>query len=398
MNHTKPLTLNTIASRTSRLLLAVAIAASLAACSDNQQSSTASTGSNSTQAASTTPETVFKESRERYASVVRIDLNDSDIKAALGGVSLADINPSQISISKPVSGVDIKAPSLIDGELRFIAPSDPGVDQTLNVRIALAGINLVFPVVLSTIQPTAPNQDGDYEVAAELIVTGLKAGNVWEGGALKVFSPKAPSPLNPDISAFLSTEDKPVFYNFKKLFKYDLPTNSFKLSAADASTVYAQLPYGTYELSISFADVTSNFAAAWGVSINKPNPAAVKGQLLTYDGAIPGGTAGLQVSVYNYDLKIGRVLVPVDSQGRFSATQLVPGNYTLEVMDIKRPVFWKGEVTVGAAASKADTTVQLRYDPQFYIQGEGKRTSIASSQFVQPPVNPPADKKSRNSP
>lgn len=132
-----------------------------------------------------------------YASVARIALSSAELPDTT--------TTAQLTVkSGMAASLEIK-----DGEIRFITPTDPGIDTTIELRLATAANEIIVPIQIQSARPTQviteiePDEQGNLPAIAQstvLSITGLGNGNALLGGDLS-FAVASASALDPKASS-----------------------------------------------------------------------------------------------------------------------------------------------------------------------------------------------------
>ncbi len=290
--------------------------------------------------------------------------------AAVAVVSLesvglpADTALSQVSVaSGEAVGLTIR-----DGEIRFITPSDPGVDSAVTLRVALPGSVVIVPVTIQSERPTAAvahiesDENGTLSPnasKARLTVTGLGANNALTGQPLS-FSVEGAPPL--DLLGSAGTIFVPLTgetIDLAKHWSLDPVTNTLRISAEAMASVLADVPSGEIEFDIGLTSKDMDFAVAWTMSAHKPT-AVLNGQVVGLDGSPRLDAAGTLVAIRGMDNRT-RMVAAVDANGSFSAPHLGAGTYQLVILDPTNPNFWT--VTAPVYPNSTRVNSQLPYEP-----------------------------------
>jgi hypothetical protein len=291
-----------------------------------------------------------------YAAVAVVSLEAAGLPA--------DTALSQVSVaSGEAVGLTIR-----DGEIRFITPSDPGVDTTVTLRVALPNAVVVVPVTIVSERPTAPiayiepDENGTLSPIAskaKLTVTGLGANNALIGKPLS-FSVAGAPPLDPHgSSATIFVSLTGAVIDLAKHWALDSVTNTLTISAEGMVSVLADVPSGEVELDIGLTNKDGEFAVAWTVPAHKPT-AVLHGQVAGLDGSPRVDSAGTLVAIRGMNNDT-RVVATVDAKGLFSASQLGAGTYQVVILDPSNPNFWMVTVPVFPNSTRVDS--ELPYTP-----------------------------------
>jgi hypothetical protein len=296
--------------------------------------------------------------------------------AAVAVVSLesvglpADTALSQVSVaSGEAVGLTIR-----DGEIRFITPSDPGVDSAVTLRVALPGSVVMVPVTIRSERSTAavayiePDENGTLSPnasKARLAVTGLGANNALTGQPLS-FSVEGAPPLDPKGSAgtiFVPLTGDTI--DLAKHWSLDSVTNTLTVSAHAMASVLADVPSGEIEFDVGLASKDMEFAVAWTLLAHKPT-AVLNGQVVKLDGSPRVDAQGTLVAIRGMENRT-RMVAAVDANGSFSASHLGAGMYQLVILDPTNPNFWT--VTVPVYPNSTRVNSQLPHEPAAFHGG-----------------------------
>jgi hypothetical protein len=335
----------------------VCVAALLSACnSDSSSASAAPAGRTQTTAASRTVD---------YAAVATLSLQAAGLPETL---TLA-----QIEVTSGVA----KSLRVQDGEIRFLTPSDTGVDSTVVLKVALADSDITLPIVVRSARPTAvvteiePDADGVQPASAKssvLTVTGLGAGNVLDGTALRFSVAGAPALDRLASSATVFVPQTGATLNLAKDWTLDAATNTLTVPADKVAALLAALPSGEVAFDIGLTSVDGEFAVAWTFLAHTAST-TLQGRVVGLDGVLQTSAAGQSVAVRGLDNRT-RLVTVVDASGAFSAGPLGAGTYELSLLDTNAPGFWTASVPIFPNSSTV--SADLVYAPS---TGAGKAKS-----------------------
>jgi hypothetical protein len=281
-----------------------------------------------------------------YATVAALDLIALDLPA--------DLKKSQITVEEG----EALALSLIDGQIRFITPSDPGFDERVVFHVALEDRDVKVPVRIVSARPSEvvayveSDEAGEVDEAPALAVTGLSATNAFVGNALSFHVEGAP-PLDPGASsATLFNPLTSAVVDLTKFWTFDADTNEFSISASDMAVLLAQLPAADVNVTVALASEDGEFAYAWNFLAHKPI-ATLHGSVVDLKGKSSSELDGRWIGVRGLD-NLTRRIVKVEKGGTFTADELVEGTYEVTLLDPAAPGFWRSTVPVFTGATDVD--------------------------------------------
>lgn len=288
-----------------------------------------------------------------YAEVVRL---------SLVGLGLPDnLDAAQLSVKSGTAD----SLAIRDGEIRFITPTDPGTDQTVELRALVNNEEIVVPVTVRSFRPTEvfadieASESGGDPIASppKLTVTGLGPGNALVGGAL-VLTVANNSPLDPLASAAtIYVPNANQVLDLAKVWSYDAAARSLTVSSSAMATLLASLPSEDVEVSVSLVSPDGKFASAYVFAAHKPR-AVIAGQIRDFNGAAVTNMANAKVAARGLDNRTAKVAV-VDSAGKFEITGLVDGTYEISVLSVDQPGFVTTTVPIYVTTTTANVQLTL---------------------------------------
>lgn len=282
-----------------------------------------------------------------YATVAVIDL------PSLGFSS--GVKASQVSVASGAAD----SLTVVDDQIRFITPSDPGEDTHLELSVSLPQGDVAIPVTVQSARPSdvvayvEPAEDGSYAGEVPVLrVQGMGPTNALEGDDLS-FSVAGAPPL--DVGASSATIYNPLtgtVIDIASFWTYDAQDNELVVVADDVTALLAALPAADVEVNVALTSLDGEFAYAWSFNAHKP-VATLLGSVVDIDGAVLTTLTGRQMAIRGLDNRTRRV-VTVAADGTFDADRLVEGTYDVTLLDPASPGFWKATVPIFPGATEAE--------------------------------------------